>query len=120
LEMNPEGAIVLVDTNYVAPGTGAFRLALRGVSRNLEILSAGFTSAHQTTNKFYLLNSSIGDNYFYGFDYSTNGLEWHEYAATNFWGQPQTWFDYHEIEMWMDNTPPPPLKFIRLKAKKYR
>lgn len=118
--MNPEGAIVMVDTNYVSPVTGSFRLNLRGTARDLRILLGNLVCQNGATNQFELYNSDLGTNYLYGLDYTTNGFDWVGYVGTNFWGQPQTWYEYRDLETWFDTSVGTPMKLFRLKAYKYR
>lgn len=114
LLLHLEGMWTEVTTNYHPTVSGPLRLALRGTSRTLEILFTGW--ATNTAGPYLaLINSSLGTNYQYGIEYTTNGAAWQDYSQTDIWGTKITWFD--NLENWGTQTVSAPMKWFRLKAR---
>ncbi len=109
----PEGVWTEVSSNYFPMVNAPMRLALRGPSRALQILSIGCVAG--TTNPMVALDfSSLGTNYQHSLEYSTNGVTWEE-LLDHFGGGSTPWFD--TLDGFTTPMAPADMKWFRLKAR---
>lgn len=121
LQVYPEGIVLPppgmnppFEMDYVPAEDSPVRLDLSGIARSLQILH--YWREDDAKLKFW--KTWMGPGYRYGVEISTNGVAWHDYVWTNFWGQEMHWLDSSDDpDTWKDTTPVAPMKLFRLKAQ---